>query len=56
MSFISYKNEFLSEIDHFPPYVFGKSGLDWLIMDDLCSLSSNINSLVRNKHFLFIGS
>ena len=31
-------------------YIFGKLGRGGLIGDDLCRLSSNINSLLGNKH------
>ena len=55
-SFITYKTYFLGQIDRFSPYYFGKSGQGGLIMDCLCSLSSIMNSLVRNKHFLSYGS
>ena len=51
-----YKIDSLGNIDRFSPYYFGKSGLGGLIVDDLCSLNSNINSLVRNNHVLFHGS
>ena len=51
-----YKIDFSSQIDRITPYFFRKSGQDRLIMDDLCSLNSNINNLTRNKHFLFDGS
>ena len=56
ISFIDYKIEFLGKIDRFHLTFFGKSGQGGFFMDAICSLSSNINSLVRNKHFLFHGS
>ena len=52
-----FKNKFLSyETDRLLPYFFIKSGQGGLFVNNLCSLSSNINFLVRNKHFLFHGS
>ena len=51
-----YKIDFLGQIDLYSPYFFGKSGQGGLIIDDLRSLSSNINSLVRNKKKMFRGS
>ena len=46
----------LGEIDRISPYFFGQSGQGGLIMDDLCILGSNINSIVRKKHFSFYDS
>ena len=55
-SFRRYKIDFLGQIDQFSPYFFGKSGQGGPIMDVLCSLSSNLKYLVRNKHFSLRGS
>jgi len=51
-----YKIEFLGQIDRFSPYFSVKSGRGGLNTDDLSTLFSNINSILRNKHFLFNGS
>ena len=53
LSFKMCCNDFLGQIDRFSPYFFGRSDQGELIKEDLSSSNSNINVLLRIKHFLF---